>query len=210
MRIFMFTLLLPALLVTGCVSATTSSTPRTAVEMALLSEAAERAIGQLDDAKVFYDRFYLDVGDLEATDEEYVINRFRHHMLKKGMHHVTDKDDADVVVYPAVAIAAMDESQVLLGIPSLPLIIPGAGTIVSPELAIFKRHSQRGRHKIAAYGVDARDDSYAFDLGTGAAKVHYTRWTVLLFFTFATTNLTDPYPDYPFGIGGRGTSKGEE
>lgn len=177
----------------GCVAGKQTTTDRTAVEVALLSHAAERTLRQMDKPEIPYKTFYLETSGLALPDKEHVTAATRLQMMKLAMQATEDKEKAEVIVYPRVLIAGIDEGSTLIGIPAFPVIIPGAGTITTPELAFFKRASQRAHNKMGIYGVNAKDSSLTFDLGTKAGSASYVRWTVLFFITFATTDLPVPY-----------------
>lgn len=182
------------LLIAGCATSKVTSTERTAVEMALLSQSAEDTLSKLDDGTVlYYDRFWIDEEQFQTVDEEFILSTLKLFLLRKGMKAVDKAEDADVLVYPRAANAAMDESKSMIGIPSLPIVIPGAGSVETPEVALYKQHTQAGVNRMGLYGIDAKDRSLAFDFGTEASRKTYTRWTLLFFINFATTNLAYPY-----------------
>lgn len=177
----------------GCSTGKFTTTERTALERALLSESAEMSLMGLENPGMRDQAFYLETGEFEAVDEEYIISALRGKLLSFGMKVVDNKEDADLVVYPRSAIANMDESEALIGIPELPMALPGIGAMKLPELALFKRFSQRGHSKIGVYGVEQEENRLAFDLGRSVGSRYYTRWTVLFLITFATTDLPQPY-----------------
>lgn len=184
---------------TGCSTSTTSTTPRTAVEMALISEAAERCLGQLRaEGEIPYETFTIDDSQFEATDEEFMLSALKLYIMREtSLAYVADAEAADVVVYPRAAVAALDESRVLLGMPEIPVPVPGVGVLNTPELALFGTHKQIGRARLGAFAVDADTGRLVADMGIHAARTRYTRWRILFFISFATTDLGPPYDDTP-------------
>lgn len=177
----------------GCSTGKITTTERSAVEMALISESVSRTLTKLTGPTLYYQRAYIDDSELEAPDKTFIVSSLRLHLGKMGMHVVDDKDQADVIIHPRAAIAAMDDSSFLLGIPEIPIPIPGSGTVHLPEVAFFKRNKQIGVNRMGLYGIDAKDNSLAFDMGNAASTAYYTRWSLLIFISFRTTDLSAPY-----------------
>lgn len=194
MRVLLLVSVALVAILTGCSTGYSTITPRSAVEMALMSEAAERTIAQLElpPMAATYKKFHLDDSGFEGTDSKFMLSELRRHLLTGNAMGERPKDDADLVVYPRAAIAAMDESKLLIGIPEFPVPL-GATTLTTPEIALFKRHIQRGRTKLGMFATNTDDGLLAFDAGIKSGNTFYTRWTVLILFTFATTDLTEPY-----------------
>lgn len=186
-------LILCVVALTSCSTYKTTNTPRGAIEQALLSEAAERSLAALEGKTVLYKRFYLDETPFEAYDEQFILSALRLRLLSLGLHSVSSEKDADLIVYPRAAVAAIDESSSLLGIPSVPIPFPGVGTIPTPELALLKKIRLVARNKIGVYAIDANDRSLAFDMKTASANTYYTRWTILFIISFSKSDLTEPY-----------------
>ena len=205
---------------TGCFTGTSTTTPRTATEQALLTASAEAAIAKFEEHPIyFYKRFVfasqptatetISDGDrvsridrygppeFVAYERDFILSELRLRFLRHGMHAVDRREDADVIVYPRAAVAAIDEDKFLIGIPSIPLPIPsgevGGAVIKTPELALFRRNEQIGRARLGVYGVDARDGTLAFDLGIVSENRNYVTWTILTLINFSTTNLEEPY-----------------
>lgn len=194
MRVALLLSVVLAAFLSGCSTGYTTVTPRSAVEMALISESAERTISQLElpPMAATYKKFHVDDSGFEGTDSKFMISELRRHLLTGMAMGEQPKDEADLLVYPRAAVAAMDESKFLIGVPEFPVPL-GATTLTTPEIALFKRHVQRGRTKLGVFGTNADDGLLAFDMGSKSSTTFYTRWTLFVFFTFATTDLTEPY-----------------
>lgn len=191
-------LLVLAATLCACTTTTTSTTPRTAVEIALLTEAAEATIAQVDpDLLYYYERFLIDTAEFDAYEKSYIINALRRRFLEHGMHVVNERSQADLIIYPRSGVSALDESRVFIGIPAIPLPIPsvdGAGGFAStPEIALYKKDTQISRSRLGLYGIDRQSGTMAFDLGILASQRYYTRWTFFGLIGFRTTDLGPPY-----------------
>lgn len=185
--------MLMGIFLSACTTSKVTTTPRSAVEMALMSESAELALLGLRGDLPTGARFYLDTSEFEAVDEEFVLSTLRLELLRQGLLAVEEREEADVIVIPRTAISAIDENSSLIGIPDLPIPVPGVGVIQTPEIALFKRAKQIGLTRLGYYGLNQGDSSLAFDAGTASGRSTYTRWTVLFMISFRTTNLSEPY-----------------
>ena len=179
----------------GCSTNKVTTTERSAVEMALLSASADQSLNNLKGPTPYYSRFYIDEKNFEAADEEYILRSMRLYLLKKGMHSVDNPKEADVIVYPRAAVSAIDDSNFLLGIPTLPFALPGIGNATLPEIALFAKRKQLGRNRLGMYAVNVSDNRLAFDLGMASGEKFYTRYVVLFFFGFAHTNINNHQKD---------------
>lgn len=186
------TTILLALLASGCVTTRVTNTERTALEMALLSQSAEKAIAAFTMPDLTGETVFLDDTQFEATDEQFQLSALRLALLRVGAREVPEAADATIQVRTRSGISGTDERAYLIGIPAIPIVIPGAGTVSTPELALYKRSSQRGHNKIGIYGVRKNGD-LAFDLGTTTGSNHFTRYTYLILITYRKTDLSEPY-----------------
>lgn len=185
---------LAAGLVSSCSTSRETTTARTAVEMALLSESAERVIAKFDDPMGLAGKsFFMDLSEFKATDVEYLNSALRLRLLQMGMSEAKDKETADIVVFPRAGIHAIDDSKFLIGVPEIPVTVPGAGAISTPEIVLFRRIYQRSSSHFGAYAMDAKDSTLELDWGREWGTSFYTRWTILFLLNFRTTDLGAPY-----------------
>ena len=186
-------------LLSGCAATRTTTTPQTAVEQALLSQAVEQSVESLNVKGQEGRTFYVqgdEIFALSAKDEfgaSYVAEAITHRLLSAGMHLASGPDEAEIVVYPRVHFVAVDDRESLLGIPSIPLPIPGVGTVNTPEIALFKFHGQYGRARLSLFAVDEESGQLLFDAASQPTQKHYSRWTVLVILGWRTTNLGSPF-----------------
>lgn len=180
-----------ALLCAGCASTRVSTTERTAVEQALLSRSALDSIQRTTLPEGRSLSFVLDDSELQAIEKEVIKSAIRQHLLVNGFRAV--EEDGDLTVMARANFAAVDDSRTFIGIPAIPIPIPGVGALETPEIALYRRIGQRGRAQIDYYAVDAQDGSLAFSVDGVPAIRGYTRWTLLVVVGFRTTDLGKPF-----------------
>jgi hypothetical protein len=186
-------LLVVAVAFVGCSTSRTTTTARTAVEQALISQSAEFTLNKFDEADLAGRTFAFDDSQFEATDKGFASSALKLHVLKSGMREAGKADEAEVAVRPRAAISAIDDSSFLLGIPSLPIVIPGAGSVSIPEVALLGYNKQVGVSRMGMYAIDKADGALLHDYGIQASRAHYVRWRVFFFISFRHTNLEEPY-----------------
>lgn len=177
----------------GCVTQRSSTTARTAVEQALLSQAAETSISEITLADVDGKRFHVKEDFFEATDGKYMLAVLNKRLARLGGMPADSEEEAELLIYPAVAHAAVDDTGILLGIPEIPLLIPGMGSVTIPELALFKYSSQKGHNRMFLNVEHADDSNPPSSTETVSAGRFYNRWTILFLISFRTTNLNPPH-----------------
>lgn len=182
-----------SLLLAGCSLDRSSTTARTAIEQALLSTAADRSILGLDAPELSGHSFFVENRDLEGVDVEYVRAALSESLLRSGMNEANSPEDAEILVYPRLAYAAVDDSGFIFGIPEMSMPVIGMGALPIPEMALFKVGRQEGKNRLAVHGVWRADGSLAFRINPAAGYAYHTRWTVFFFFSWRTTDLGPPF-----------------
>ncbi|MCO6047989.1 hypothetical protein NG895_29150 [Aeoliella sp. ICT_H6.2] len=154
--------LLSALLVattlaaTGCGTTRTSASARTATEQLLISDAIDRAVGQVNFRAMAGQSVYLEDSALSSvTDRQYLSSSLRQHMLASGCVLRDKPDKADFVVEARAGAVGTDSHDLMFGIPAtqVPQFISLGGVVPSaiPEVALSKRQEQRGLAKVAVF-----------------------------------------------------------
>ncbi len=192
----MFLLLLFLAVTGGCTTARVTTTPRTAIEQALLSKSAEGTLDQMDFSSLAGHRFFIQEDKFDAVDSKYVLLSLRERLLKASMEAAPSADKADIIVYPRVAAAGIDDYEFLFGIPSIGIPVPGnamSGSLKTPELALFKINRQWGRNRMAVHSEKATSGTLVLDTPVFGNETYYTRYTILIFFGFRLTNLGKPF-----------------
>ncbi len=149
--------------VVGCGTTRTSSTARTATEQLLVSDAIDRAVGQVNFRALAGQSVYLEDSALNAVvDRQYLSSSLRQHLLASGCTLRDQRGDADFVVEARAGVVGTDSHDLLFGIPAMqvPQILPLQGLVPSaiPEVPFAKRQEQRGLAKVAVF---------AYHRGTG-------------------------------------------
>jgi hypothetical protein len=150
-------LLIALLGLTGCGTTRSTDTTRAATEMLLVSQAVDRAVGQVDfsplkDKAVFLDVSMIDKG---VVDKGYVVSSLRQQLLASGALVMDERKFAVYVVEARVGAVGTDRHTLLLGTPqlSVPAIVPGVPTSI-PEIALYKRSDQKGVAKLAVFAYN--------------------------------------------------------
>ena len=174
---------------TGCVQWNHTRTARTAVEMQLLSTAADRAVGQMNLQKLKGKSVFVDAGQFSAVDKEYALAEIHAALLDAGAR-LAAADQAEVVAEVRSAVLANDHSKSLIGLPSLPIVIPGAGSFETPEMAIWSNIKQTG---IAKFGIAGRDaaTNEAAAATRGYGHAYYNRYTLLFLINWSTSDIPE-------------------
>lgn len=159
----------------GCTQTRTSEPSRTAVEQLLLSRAADLSIAKVDFSTLAGRKVFLEDRYLEAIDKLYVIGALREGVSKAGGKLQDARDSAEVIVEARSGALSIDSNKSLLGLPELPVPIPLAGTLVSPEVPFFRESKQYSIAKIAvlAYSADSRDYLFSSGPSIGESFHHY-------------------------------------
>lgn len=178
-----------ALLAAGCVQTRVTEPKRAAVEQLLLSTAADRALEQADFVLFNGRKVYVDERYFESYDEEYVIGTIRNRISESGGLLVAELADAEVIVEPRSGALSTDAAESIIGLPSMPVPVPFAGTVTSPEVALYKSQKQFATAKIAlfAYYKDSRVHLHSTGDLYGEAKHNY--YTFLGFFKYTSSTL---------------------
>jgi len=177
-------------LLTACQSARSTHPKRTATEQLLLSAATDRALRDVNLPDLADQTVYLDTTYLETFDQPYVIGSLRDLLFRNGALLQEKPEQADIIVEARSAALSTDSMESLAGIPAMPLPIPAAVTIETPELPLFKMNSQTSVAKLAltAYNRESKKHLFSADALLGQAHLdHYT----LLGITTKKTNIPE-------------------
>jgi hypothetical protein len=201
MRCFLASLIL--LQLSACAATRITTTPRTAVEQALITQSTRQAVKTLKLSEFSGRSFYIEADDMTTQnchegvcqnyELSYILNALRDRLLKEGMLQAQSKELASVIVRPRIDYALIDDSESIIGLPSFPIPIPGAGNLQTPEIALFGNATQYGRTKISITGADSKTGALVFSESSTPAEVHYSRWSLLLLFSWRTTDLEKPF-----------------
>jgi len=146
-------LLLPTL--AGCMGTIRSTTtPRSATETLLISNAAQRAVADFDLSAVKGKRVYLDARFLRSVDQGYVESALWQGLAQAGGVLSEGREQAEVVVEIGCAALGTWEGDFELGFPELPVQAQPDLAVLSPELTLGYSPRQ-GWAKLQLFGYDA-------------------------------------------------------
>jgi hypothetical protein len=150
-------LMLPLLVTSvGCSTLRTTDPARTATEQFLLNEATRRSIEKLSatalrDRMVYVDTSFLLRKEYPESEYLFLVSELRARLLEDGARLTNDQSKAQVVVEIRVVAIGIDRLDTLIGLPSIALP-SGSSTavpVLTPELAIVKRLTQKGYSSVA-------------------------------------------------------------
>ena len=183
-------LCLVPLLVSGCSTEKYSETPRTATEELLDSQAAEQAMKGIDLSWMRGRKIYIDDKYFEGYDKGSAESLIRERFLRYGALMVATNDKADVIVEIRSDSLAMNVSHFLVGVPSLPIPLPFAGMVQSPEIAIFKDDKDVGIAKFALFAYSRQTGALVQAIGPDSGRSYFNEYK-LLFISWQRTDIPE-------------------
>jgi hypothetical protein len=173
----------------GCTTVRDTLPPRSATEQLLISNAADRAAAQLTVGLRPGTKVFLDSSGFEGYDSKYAIGAITEQVLLRGGRLLPDRKSAEVVVAIRAGALSVDQNDTLVGIPSMNVPVPLAGTLTTPEFALFAKHQYRGVAKFAATAYDADTGKIIAASGPSFGFSHRTHWVVLFLIAWNTDDL---------------------
>ncbi|HVT34413.1 MAG TPA: DUF6655 family protein [Nevskiaceae bacterium] len=168
-------LLAPLLCAAGCTTFRVTEPGQTATEQLLVSTAVDHAVARLDPqlakgTKVFLDTQFYDSASSDQLPK-YTIGALRQRLLDLGLLLVDDRKNAQAILELRTGTQSINHKTMLIGLPSIPIPIPFAGTVSTPEIALFSLDRQTGVARLAltpywsANGAPAGNAATADDYG---------------------------------------------
>lgn len=177
---------------TACTTARVTATERSSIEQRLLVRSLERAAVQLDTASLAGQRVRIDLFTL--THDAFFAREFlRARLETRGVRFVGPSDEADVTIQMFATALAVDTADTLLGIPAMQAPILA---VPIPEIALFKLERSRGHAEMQTYAYDS-SGRLITRLGDAKGEARYNRVTLLIFISFAVTDIDDPPVEPP-------------
>jgi hypothetical protein len=151
------------LFATGCVSVRQTDPARTATEQLLLSTAADRAAEEADLAQFAHKKVFLDGSYFDSYDPKYALGTIRDALSRAGALLVADSKSSEITIEARSGALSTDDRTFLVGLPAMGLPIPLAGTITTPEVALYKSAKQYSTAKflLLAYYTESREHLYS-------------------------------------------------
>ena len=185
---------LMSLFITSCGTVRETLPTRTAREMMLLSTSADRALVKLP-ANICQDKkVFVSAANLESYDQKYVMQKVRDVALSHGALLVADAKDSQVILEVASGGLSIDKQVNLLGLPEIPISVPFAGEMMSPEVPIIKRAKLDGRAKILVSAIDTKTKKQVIQIPVMYGGAYVSEWWFLFIGPFRSSDL--PKPEY--------------
>jgi hypothetical protein len=176
----------------GCTTVRLTEPAQTATQQLLVSVAVDHAVEQLNPifpagTKIFVDAQYFEGGD-STLYAKYAVGSIRDRLLQRGARLVDNRASADIIAELRSGGQSINHRDFLIGIPSIPLPIPLAGTVLTPKVTFFDRDQQTGIAKLA---LTAYDKDGALTTSSGAVYGTSTdmHWSALLFISGGKTDV---------------------
>jgi hypothetical protein len=177
--------------VAGCVSQEETSPSRSATEQLLLSTAADRALSQVDLDVFSGHSVYVDFTYFEGYDAKYVEAEIRDAFNRAGASLAPDAKSADITVEARSGGYSMDTNNSFIGIPSIPLPIPGtAETPVTPSLALYQKDTQLAYAKFELLAYSDKTRAHIYSSGPIDGKA-YNVYREILFLSWWRTDIPE-------------------
>jgi hypothetical protein len=163
----------------GCGTTKMSSTPRTATEQLLLTNAWDDALHKVDFRPLTGVPVYLDTQYVSALDQGWAVSSIRQAMLSQGVLLRSKPEQAQWIVEARVGVYGTDSFNRMIGVPqtTVPPTFTGMPTGTIPEIAIVKRSNQQGVVKLAMFAYDRASGQVTWNpdtvLATSSAKDVY-------------------------------------
>src|SRR5919108_3588636 len=172
---------------TACTTARVTATQRSSIEQRLLVRSLERAAARLDLAPLIGQRVKIDLFTL--TNDGFFAREFLRARLEgRGLRFAGPGDEADVTIQVFAAALAVDTADTLVGLPAMQAPILA---VPIPEIALFKLERSRGHAEMQTYTYDSGGHLIT-RLGDAKGEARYNRITLLIFISFAVTDIDDP------------------
>ncbi|MFI5032019.1 MAG: DUF6655 family protein [Reyranellales bacterium] len=174
----------------GCTSDQVPDASRAPAEQQLaMTKAVDHAVDNLKPeiaphTRVFVDSSYVDTEDKGIVLPKYTIGAVRDLLLRAGANLVPERKDADLVAELRTGAQAVNRKDMLVGVPSFSIAVPMAGPLSTPEIALFKRDTQKGISKIALTLLNAKTGALVDSTGARYGDSRLVRYQALLVFNW--------------------------
>ncbi len=178
-------------LISGCVHSRMTEPPRSAVEQLLISTAADRSL-----AAAMFDTFkgrkvFVEACYFESYDKPYVIGCIRDLLSTHGALLMAEAKEADIIIEPRSGALATDSSSSLIGLPSVPIMVPLSGTLSTPELYLFKSQKQLSVAKLALFAYDRNSHEHVYSSGSLVGKAAHNYYSFIGLVKITRTDLPE-------------------
>jgi hypothetical protein len=175
----------------GCQSNRLTQPPRAVTEQLVLSTAADRAIVKLNLDSLRDRKVYLEERYFKAYDQEYALGAIRQHLSDNGVRLMQYESDADVIVEVRSGALSADSQESLLGLPALQVPIPFAGSVTTPEIAIYKSERSTSIAKVGLFAYERLSGQHVHSSDVPNGKAYFKNFKLLGFITWRRTDVPE-------------------
>lgn len=180
-----------AIVFAGCKSTEITSPPRSATEQLLLSTAVDQALAQANLGMFAGRSVYFDFTYFDSYDSKYAEGQIRDAFSRAGALMARDNKSADVIVEARTGALSTDTNASFVGIPAIPLPIPGtAETPVTPQVSFYQQQAQFSYAKISLLAYDNKTRAHIYSSGSLDGKSHHT-YTAIMFISWWSTDIPE-------------------
>ncbi len=189
----------------GCTSDQVPEAARAPAEQQLaVTKAVDHAVDNLKleiapRTRVFVDSSFVDTEDKGIVLPKYTIGAVRDLLLRTGANLVPERKEADLVAELRAGAQAVNRKNFLVGVPSFSIPIPMTGPLSTPEVALFKRDTQKGVSKIALTLLNAKTGALVDSTGASYGDSRLVRYQALLVFNWTNQDVEPEQIPQPSG-----------
>ena len=189
----------------GCTSNQAPDASHAPAEQQLaVTKAVDHAVDNLKleippHTRVFVDSSFVDTEDKGIVLPKYTIGAVRDLLLRAGANLVPERKDAQLVAELRTGAQAVNHKDMLVGLPSFSLPVPMAGPMSTPEVALFKRDTQKGISKIALTLLNAKTGALVDSTGASYGDSRLIKYQALLVFNWTDEDVAPEHIPQPSG-----------
>lgn len=176
-------LLITMLLIVPSLTGCGTTNQRKATEQLIMSDAIDRAIGEIDfsplnGATVFFDdRYIRPVDGIGFVNAPYIISSLRQQLMASGCLLQEVREDAEIIVEARVGTLGADGHEMTFGIPKSSSLSTAATALSSaqvipviPEISFAKVDRQTGAAKVGVYAYERESKIAVWQSGVRTAR----------------------------------------
>jgi hypothetical protein len=167
-------------LTNGCTTMRQTDPARTATEQLLLSTAADRATEDAAFAQFAHKKVFLDTTYFDSYDSKYAIGAIRDALSRAGALLMAVNKDSEITIEARSGALSTDDRTYLLGLPAMGVPIPLAGTVSTPEVALYKSSKQHSTAKFALLAYTTQSREHVFSSGSMVGKAYDNYFNILI------------------------------
>jgi hypothetical protein len=172
------------MLLAGCsLASQVGATAPAGITQQLLIRSLERALGDMDLARIGSRPVALEVA-VQAGNEGFVKDFVTTWLKAHGVRMASDSPELKLKMF--VSVYGTDHDQTLIGVPAFQAPVVNFPV---PELAFFKWVRNRGQAELRLWAFDSKGDVIVDAPQPGVGKSKYDDFTVLLFFGFSLSDV---------------------